>query len=66
MVFMYKFCIDYVYAKYTLFIHEHIRYTQGTHKVYTRYTQGGSLYPFEYVFIKTVFRRKNKNQNTIK
>ena len=28
---------------YTLFIPEHIRYTQGILNVYTRYTQGGTL-----------------------
>ena len=31
----------------TLFIPEHIRYTQGIHKVYTRYTQGDNSTPLD-------------------
>ena len=41
------------YNMCSLCVREHTRYTQGTHKVYTRYTQGGSLTLLDTDFRKT-------------
>ena len=45
-----RFClsINFVYDKYTTGIAYVFSNTHGTHKVYSRYTQGETLYPLLY------------------